>query len=116
MAAGDGSNGGVTVSELSRQLRDVLVRFEGLVRRVEDKFVTKEVFDLRVSATDKKGEELQSDINTKVSQNDFDNLTQRVKELEEGRTWLNRLVIGAIITALIGLFFALVVSVGGVPR
>lgn len=104
------NEGEVTVSELSRQVRDVLVNFERAITRINDTFVTKEVLDLRLQAVDNKTNEqkrkidsIQTDLdNNFVELKVFQDVEKRVASLEDDKKWLSRLVLGLIIVAIIG--------------
>lgn len=117
---------GVGIGELSRQVRDVLVRFEGLATRLETQFVRSENFQLykqlvdtaisnlqqRVSelASAEQMKNLREDVDGlgqgKASKNELTNLERRVADLEDDKKWLVRLVVGFIILGVLGAVFA----------
>lgn len=108
---------GITLGELARQVRDVFSRLEGVIARLEaGQFVSSEVFklsreniNLSIQALEKKSDELDRE---KLSRDNYNALEARVKELEDSRTWLVRLVGGFIILAVLGIALA----AGGVPK
>lgn len=113
---------GVGIGELSRQVRDVLVRFEGLATRLETQFVRSENFQLykqlvdtaisnlqqRVSelASAEQMKNLREDVDDKASKGHVSNLERRVADLEDDKKWLVRLVVGFIILGVLGAVFA----------
>lgn len=109
--------GGVTPGELSRQVREVLVRLEGLIKQVEERYVRKDLLDLYKESINSTINSLQSslqqsvngvssDLSDKADRNDMRALEKRVNELEDNNKWLFRLVIGFIILAVLGFVFA----------
>lgn len=123
----DGESPGV--GELSRQVRDVLVRFEGLATRLETQFVRSDNFNLYKQLVDQaianlqalvatlaradKVEDLERDMIDKASSSSVDALTKRVNDLEDDKKWLTRLVIGFIILGVLGAVFAVSQGAGG---
>lgn len=116
--------GGPSPSELSRQVRDVLSRLEGLIRQVEERYVRKDLLDVykeSISSSIKSMEDslkgsltgIQNDLSAlsrdKVNTSDLNNLEKRVVELEDNNKWLFRLIIGFIVLAVLGV----VVTTGG---
>lgn len=81
---------GITVAELARQVRDVLVRFEGIVQRLESgQYVRSDIFDMYKLGV---GVEL-------------NNIRAEVEELKDDRKWLIRLVGTFIILGILGAVF-----------
>jgi hypothetical protein len=118
---------GVGVGELSRQVQQVLLRFESLATRLETQFVNKEsysIYQLLVDqeiktlqdttkqlATAETANSLKSEVEGKASNGALKGLEQRVSELEDDRKWLVRLLIGFIV---LGVLSAIYVAAG--PR
>lgn len=104
----------IGLGELARRVQEVYARFESIAARIETAYVTKEVFDLNLKLFDNKLDSLKQlhteEINGVVSENE--DLSRRIKELEDDKTWLIRLVIGAIILAFLGAGFAASKAVG----
>lgn len=119
---------GIGIGELSRQVQQVLIRFEGLAARLESQFIRKETYDLRGQLVDQAISQLQEktsslataetartlreEVDKKASKGQVEGLEQRVTELEDDRKWLIRLVLGFIVLSILGAIF--VVSKGGV--
>ena len=117
---------GVGIGELSRQVRDVLVRFEGLATRLETQFVRsdnfllyKQLVDTAIANLQQRGSEsasseqvnnLREDVESlttgKASKSDVTNLERRIDALEDDKKWLVRLVVGFIILGVLGAVFA----------
>lgn len=109
-------------------VRDVLVRFEGLVTRLETQFVRTDVFDyykqlvetdikrLNIAAdraADKeKFREIEVDMEKKVSKGELTALEKRILNLEDDKKWLVRVVISFIVVGVLTAIFA-VAKVGG---
>lgn len=109
-------------------VRDVLVRFEGLVTRLETQFVRTDVFDYykqlvetdikRLNqaadrAADKeKFREIEVDMDKKVSKGELAALEKRILNLEDDKKWLVRVVISFIVVGVLTAIFA-VAKVGG---
>lgn len=118
----------VGIGELSRQVQQVLMRFEGLATRLETQFIRKETYDLYKQLVDQAISSLQEhvknlstaeatrnlreEVERKASKGQVEGLEQRVTELEDDRKWLIRLVLGFIVLSILGAIF--VVSKGGV--
>lgn len=119
---------GVGIGELSRQVQQVLIRFEGLAARLETQFIRKETYDMYKQLVDQAISQLQDtvkslasaetarnlreEVDKKASKGQVEGLEQRVVELEDDRKWLIRLVLGFIVLSILGAIF--VVSKGGV--
>lgn len=100
----------IGVGELSRQLRDVLIRFEGLTKRMEEQFVRRDSLgmvqdniNLTISQLREKVVTLEKE---SVDQKDYDTLEKRVEQQEDNTRWLVRLIIGFVILAILGAIFA----------
>ena len=111
---------GPGIGELSRQVRDVLSRFEGLAARLEQQFVRADNFAYYRQLVDQALATLQStvkDLNDAIKKlptdNEFAALENRVSELEDDKKWLTRLVLGFIILGVVGAVFALQKAGGG---
>lgn len=113
---------GVGIGELSRQVRDVLLRFEGLATRLETQFVRNDNFALYKQLVDNSLDQLQktvtllaslervSNLESKVADKadkaTMTGLEDRVVQLEDDKKWITRLVIGFIVLAVLGAIFA----------
>lgn len=111
----------ISVGELSRQVRDVLLRFQTLAERLDQSYMSKEVFDLWQRLINGEIAQLQikltEAIETAKRKADADDLTtlklekantaevsgidNRVKSLEDNQKWVVRLVLSLIIVAVI---------------
>ena len=107
-------NEGVGIGELSRQVRDVLSRFEGLVARLETQFVRQDNFayyrqlvDQAIRQLQETSRELADSIKQLPTEAKLKSLEERVAELEDDKKWLTRLVLGFIVLGVIGAAFAL---------
>lgn len=112
---------GVGVGELSRQVQEVLSRFERLAAGLESQFVRKDTYsmyqllvdqaikNLQDSvgklATAETANNLKGDIEGKASAGALKGLEQRVAELEDDRKWLIRLVLGFIVLGVLGAIY-----------
>lgn len=117
----------VGIGELSRQVQQVLLRFEGLATRLETQFVRTETYEMYKLLVDQairtlqettknlasleSTKNLREEVDKKASKGQLEGLEQRVDELEDDRKWLIRLVLGFIILGILGAVF--VVSKGG---
>lgn len=121
---------GPSVGELSRQVREVLLRFQSLAERLDQSYMSKEVFDLwqrlidgRVKSVGEKCNETLGVAQKKADQEDLvalkqdkanvselNALNERVKSLEDNQKWVVRLVLGLILVAVVS---AVLVTSGG---
>lgn len=93
----------MSVGELSRQVAAALVRIEGVAARLESgQFVRTDVYDLHIKATEARLAVLELN---KVSTEAHAELKTRVNRLEESNTWLVRLIIGFVVTAVLAFIF-----------
>lgn len=108
-------NDGVSIGELSRQMQDVLIRFEGLTRRLEEQFARRETLELYRANIDLSLKQTSDKVNeverVSVDQAEFQALANRVRELEEDKKWMTRLVIGFVVLTVLGAFIAVSGSV-----
>lgn len=120
---------GVGIGELSRQVRDVLARFEGLATRLDSSYVRRDNFDLysqlvnqalaglqdgvKKLASAEAVNNLAADIEGKASKGQVDSLETRIKDLEDDKRWLVRLVATFIILGVLGAVFAVSKAGGG---
>lgn len=124
---------GMSVGELSRLVRDVLVRFEGLAARLETQFVRGDTFKLQVALLESAIKQLQdaiplfadkqvvadkftdvlSDVDRKASKGEVEALAKRVAELEDDKKWLTRIVATFIILGVLGAVFIVSKAGGG---
>lgn len=112
---------GVGVGELSRQVQEVLMRFERLAAGLESQFVRKDTYTVYQQLVDQAIRNLQgtvgklatletasslkSEVDGKASDGALKGLEQRVSELEDDRKWLVRLVLGFIILGVLGALY-----------
>lgn len=115
-----GDNQDIGVGELSRQVREVLIRFEGLAARLETQFVRndnfvlyKEIVNQALSHLQTLASGLREDVDKLPTTSHLQTLEQRIKDLEDDRRWLTRTVIGFIITAVLGAVFVAARLTGG---
>jgi hypothetical protein len=78
------SEGQPTIGELSRQVQGVLVRVESVVSKLESQYVRNDIYLLWQQSMD-----------------------ERVKQLEDDKKWLVRLVLGIVIASVITLSYTL---------
>lgn len=101
----------ISVGELSRQLRDVLVRFEGLTRRMDDQYVRRDSLELvqanLMLAMNQIRDRLLVLEKESIDDKDFAALNERLKQQEDNARWLVRLVIGFVILGILGALFAI---------
>lgn len=93
---------GISVGELSRQVRDVLLRFQGLADRLDTAYVSKEFYNLSQQLVDKSLKALEDG---KASKSSVEELQKRIDDLEDDKKWLVRLVLSFIIIAILGAVF-----------
>lgn len=119
-------NDQISVGELARQVRDVLLRFQTLAERLDNTYVSKEVLGLWEKLTESrikaiegslvtKAEisavtDLKADLEKKADQSEISSIDARVKSLEDNQKWVVRLVLGLILVAVIS---AVLVTSGG---
>lgn len=82
-----------TLGELARRLDDVVSRFEALANKLDVTYVRTELFISYQKLAEAEHTRLK-DAN--------DTLKIRVAELEDGRKWISRLVLGFIVLAVLG--------------
>lgn len=125
---------GIGVSELARQVREVLVRFEGLAARLEaGQFVRTDNFEyykelIRIelvqirhlisNVADKttmedKFKDMGKDVDGKVSQRTHDELAKRVSELEDDKKYLTRILISFVVLMVLTGSVAIAKLTGG---
>lgn len=97
----DGDDG-VSVGELSRQVKDVLIRFQALAERLDTSYVSREVYDLTQKLVDKSLKSLETG---KADSSLVSDLEKRVSSLEDDRKWLVRLVLGFIVLGILGVVY-----------
>lgn len=121
-------DGDVGTGELSRQIRDVLSRFQDLATRLETQFMRTDTFifyqrlvdqsiaeiksALLTKASEEKVQNLDDALDGKASKAELESLKSRVSDLEDDKKWLTRLVFGFIILGVLGAVFA-VAQLGG---
>ena len=124
---------GVSVGELSRMVRDVLVRFEGLAARLDNSFVRNDTFKLQIAlveaalkqlqdaiplladkqVTQDKIKDLSDDISGKASKGELEAAVKRIAELEDDKKWLTRIILSFIVVGVLGAVFVVSKAGGG---
>ncbi len=95
------------LDDLTKRLAETAARFEAAMGRLDSTYVRKDVYDLdRQNAA---AVVLASDAALRVTATD---LIRRLDSMDDARTWLFRLVAGAVFTALVGVAVA-VITAGG---
>ena len=122
----------ISTGELARQVREVLIRFQGLADRLDNAYLTKETFSLYKDLVDRtlkqledasanldrdKAEKTVTDslshrVDNRADKGAVESLERRVSNIEDNNKWLVRLVLGVVILAVIGL----VVTTGGFAK
>lgn len=97
--------GDISVAELSRQVRDVLLRFQGLADRLDTTYATKETFMLyqelvnqALAGLQDKYASLERD---KTEKTFSDGIERRLAAIEDNQKWLTRLVLALVVTAIV---------------
>jgi hypothetical protein len=119
---------GTSVGELSRQVRDVLVRFESLAGKLETQFVRTDNFLLYKQLVDQSLRSLDEAVTKLASAEQLRSLSERVdkkagtdsvnalqveiNELKDDKKWLIRLVATFVILGVLGATF-FVAKAGG---
>lgn len=102
------------LGELSRLVRDVLMRFENLATKLETQFVNKDIFKLysdgvarelehlvtRMNATDTSTAKA-LDLSVAAEKERNEQLERRISKLEAHLTWVVRVVAAAVILAVL---------------
>lgn len=85
------------LGEVARRLDDVFNRYEQIANDLPKTFVSKDLFEAYKDLAKAQADALkvQMDVQEK-----------RIHELEDDKKWLYRLIVGAVILAVIGLVFA----------
>lgn len=94
----DGDLQSRTLGEVGRRLDEVFSRFEQVANDLPKTFVSRELLDTKLEVI--RLEHEKAEVGHKE-------LLRRVNDLEDDKKWLYRLVIGAVIMALLGLAFGL---------
>ena len=98
---------GISIGELSRQVTSVLLRLEGITKRLEDQFVRRDVLELYQKSSELETGQLKEKIagldKDKVEVSEFKALEARVTKFEDDKKWLVRLVLGVVIIAVLSL-------------
>lgn len=111
----------ISVGELSRQVAQTLQRFEQLLTRLDDSYVSKNLYDLYSRGVDKALAELEravaeaarkESLTDKADRSDLqplkdkaDALELRVKKLEENISWIVKIVLTFVVLAILGAVF-----------
>lgn len=97
----------ISIGELARQLKDVVTRLEGVMRRLDNgQFVRTDLFDRYEESVASKITKLEKDTDDKAAKSEFVQLALRVTKLEDEKTWITRLVVSFIILAVLGIVFS----------
>ena len=83
-------------AEIARRLDEVAGRFEALANQLDMKYVRNDLFTAYKELVEAKN---------KVQDQALADTQKRVAELEDGRKWLSRLIIGFIVLAVLGAVF-----------
>ena len=120
------AEGDLTPGELSRRVQELLLQFEALLKKVEDRYVQKEMLQLiqegistrlealmqtdasldRSKANITEITALRSAIDDKASKAELDGVREDVKELKDTNKWVVRVVGAFIILGILGAVFA----------
>lgn len=96
----------ISIGELSRQVRDVLIRFQGISQQLQEQFINKTVLELTLTPYKQAHDNLEKTVaaleSGKAEITELKALTERVGQLEDDKKWLIRLVIGFVILAILG--------------
>lgn len=99
----------ISVGELSRQVAQVLTRFERLATRLDESYVSRQLYELYVASANANITDLKAD---KVEKSELIIVTAsvtaielRVKSLENNLQWIVRLVVAFVVTAILGAVF-----------
>lgn len=111
----------ISVGEISRQMKDVLQRFEALINKIDSTFVSRVVWELYTLGLNQQLADIKQDIGEKaatadtatlhaeldkrVSKTAYDALEKRVANMEATQTWITRLVGAFIIIGILGVVF-----------
>ena len=114
-----------TVGELSRQLRDVLLRVTEVATKLEAQFVRKDLFEMNQLLLQNADSNNKTEIEALkqglreaergfVSREVVESLEKRIAELEDNNKWLMRLVVTFIILGVLtAVFAASGIQIGG---
>lgn len=116
----DTENHAPGLGELSRQVRDVLVRFEKLATQLENQFVRRDIWEWQKAAIERSVQQLDGDLKDieKVAQGSLKDLKtqveteratkdshatleRRVGALEDNQKWLVRIVLTFVILGIL---------------
>lgn len=108
------SDEGISTGELYRRFSEVLVRLDGITRRLEEgQFVRTDLYlEYRkgvVRDFEVVNQRLQAVETSKLDKT----AEERIKKLEDTNTWLLRLILGFVVLAVLGAVFA---ASGGLPK
>lgn len=94
-----------TTGELSRQVQSVLSRFEGLVVRLDESFVSKNLYDLFKQLIEQQISDLRRTQDTLTTKEQLAALEVRVKSLENNLQWIVRIVVTFVVLGILGAVF-----------
>ena len=86
----------ISLGEVARRLDEVLTRFERLSSDLPKQFVTRDLFDSYKETVAAKNETMEIE---------HREMQRRIGELEDDKKWLYRLIIGAVILAIVSIAF-----------
>lgn len=97
------------LGELSRQVRDVLVRFSELAVKLETQFVRADIFELYKQQIVRELQRIDRDISDTKADDERErkHLANRVASLEDNQKWLVRIVVTFVILGVLGVAFGL---------
>lgn len=90
---------GVILDNVQKQMGQLVTKFDQLNEKVDNKYVTRQEYDLRMRQID----ELFGKLATKE---EMGTLANDITAIKDSSKWVVRLVIGAVILALLGLLVA----------
>lgn len=96
----------ISVGELSRRLAEVLVRLDGIARRLEEgQFVRTDLYLEYRRGINRDLEHINSRLQGVETGKLGGSAEERIKKLEDSNTWLVRLVLGFVILGVLGAVF-----------
>lgn len=108
------------LGELSRQVRDVLVRFEALAARLESQFVRSDLYGLYQKNVEQDLKDLSAictkattDLDSKLTR-EMSHLSERVRSLEDNQKWLVRLIVSFVVLGVLAAAIGFQKANGGV--
>lgn len=87
-----------TLGEIARRLNEVFAKFDQVTSDLPRTFVNKDLFDAYKELAKANHERLQAELEAAKASHE-----KRIADLEDDKTWLYRLVIGAVILAVLAM-------------